>query len=195
MTRDNRLADYRSKRDPGVFGEPAGRRRSRGTGSMFVIQRHDASLHFDFRLEVDGVLASWAAPKGPSTDPRDKRLATRTEDHPLDYAEFDGVIPEGNYGAGTVIVWDIGEYHSETERDGQEVPMTYALADGHARIRLDGHKLSGSFALTNTRMRGDERNWLLVKVDDDGADRCPRPTTSQPESAISGRTNDELGRS
>ena len=123
---------------------------------MFVIQRHDASsLHFDFRLEVDGVLASWAVPKGPSTDPRDKRLATRTEDHPLDYAGFEGVIPEGSYGAGTVIVWDTVDYHNETEHDGATVPMA---------------KLRGSFALTQTKMRGDERNWLLVKIDDDGAE-------------------------
>jgi DNA ligase D-like protein (predicted 3'-phosphoesterase) len=196
MSRDRSLATYRSKRDPAVSGEPRGRGGKNRTGSLFVIQRHDASsLHFDFRLEVDGVLASWAVPKGPSTDPRDKRLATRTEDHPLDYAQFEGVIPEGSYGAGTVIVWDIGDYHNETERDGEPVPMAQALADGHARFRLDGHKLSGAFALTKTKVRGDERNWLLVKIDDDGADRRRKPASSQPESVLSGRTNDELAES
>jgi DNA ligase D-like protein (predicted 3'-phosphoesterase) len=195
MSGDAKLADYRSKRDPARSGEPTGRGRRKRAGTRFVIQRHDASsLHFDFRLEVDGVLASWAVPKGPSLDPRDKRLATRTEDHPLDYAEFEGVIPEG-YGAGTVIVWDIGDYHNETEHDGKPVPMAQALADGHARFRLEGHKLSGSFALTQTTMRGDERNWLLVKIDDDGADRRRKPASTQPESVLTGRTNSELGRS
>jgi DNA ligase D-like protein (predicted 3'-phosphoesterase) len=195
MSRDT-LASYRAKRDPAVSGEPTGSRKRERGAPLFVIQRHDAStLHFDFRLEVDGVLVSWAVPKGPSTDPRDKRLATRTEDHPLDYAEFEGVIPAGSYGAGTVIVWDTGEYHNETERDGEPVPMADALAGGHVRFRLDGHKLTGSFALTRTKMRGDDRKWLLVKVDDEGADRRRRPATSQLESVLSGRTNDELARS
>lgn len=193
MASKNRLADYRSKRDPATSGEPAGGPGPRRDRPLFVIQRHDASsLHFDFRLEVDDVLVSWAVPKGPSTDPRDKRLATRTEDHPLDYAEFEGVIPEGDYGAGTVIVWDIGSYRNETHRDGGPVPMAEALADGHVRVWLDGHKLTGAFALTQTKTRGDERNWLLVKVDDEGADRRRKPARSRPESVLSGRTNDQL---
>ncbi|HEX4220825.1 MAG TPA: DNA polymerase ligase N-terminal domain-containing protein [Pseudonocardiaceae bacterium] len=171
----------------------AGNRRGKGKDPMFVIQRHDAStLHFDFRLEVDGVLASWAVPKGPSTDPRDKRLAAQVDDHPLDYATFEGVLPEGSYGAGTVIVWDIGDYHNETRHDGEPVPMAEAIANGHIRFRLDGHKLTGSYALTRTAMGGDKRNWLLVKIDDDGADRRRKPTTSQPESVLTGRTNDQL---
>lgn len=103
MSEKNPLAAYRSKRDLERSGEPGGRRGHRGKRPVFTIHRHDAShLHFDFRLEVDGVLVSWAVPKGPSTDPRQKRLATRTEDHPLDYADYEGVIPEGNYGAGSV---------------------------------------------------------------------------------------------
>lgn len=196
MASKKRLADYRSKRDPATSGEPTGGRGPRRDELLFVVQRHDAwSLHFDFRLEVDGVLASWAVPKGPSLDPGDKRLATRTEDHPLDYAEFEGVIPEGSYGAGTVIVWDIGSYRNETEHDGEPVSMTEALDNGHARVRLDGNKLTGAFALTRTKLRGDERNWLLVKVDDDGADRRRKPARTQPESVLSGRTNDELAES
>jgi DNA ligase D-like protein (predicted 3'-phosphoesterase) len=160
---------------------------------MFVFQRHDASsLHFDFRLEVDGVLVSWAVPKGPSTDPRDKRLATRTEDHPLAYADFEGVIPDGQYGAGTVVVWDTGSYRNITERDGHPVPMGEAVEAGHVKVWLAGRKVTGAFALTRTKMRGDERNWLLVKMDDAGADRRRKPATSQLESVLSGRTNDEL---
>ncbi len=192
MTGREDLSDYRAKRDTASSGEPSGRDRVRGARARFVVQRHDASsLHFDFRLQVGDVLASWAVPKGPSLDPREKRLAARTEDHPLDYADFEGVIGEG-YGAGTVIVWDRGEFDNLTERHGEPVPIERALADGHLKFELHGHKLTGAFALTHTKMRGDERNWLLVKIDDHGADRRRRPTSTQNESVLSGRTNDEL---
>jgi DNA ligase D-like protein (predicted 3'-phosphoesterase) len=157
------------------------------------VQRHDAStLHFDFRLQIGDVLASWAVPKGPSLDPRDKRLATRTEDHPLDYADFEGVIRAGEYGAGTVIVWDAGDYENRTEKDGKPIPVEAALETGHLRFELHGEKLTGQFALTQTKMRGDDRKWLLVKIDDDAADRRRKPTTSQNESVLSGRTNQDL---
>ncbi|MER7082254.1 DNA ligase D, 3'-phosphoesterase domain-containing protein [Saccharopolyspora kobensis] len=183
------LGTYRRKRDLRRSGEPSGG--EPGDRPRFVVQRHDASsLHYDFRLEVDGVLKSWAVPKGPSLDPRDKRLATPTEDHPLDYADFEGEIPEG-YGAGTVSVWDTGTYRNDTERDGEPVPMADALAAGHVKVRLHGTKLHGDFALTRTDFRGKEQ-WLLVKVDDDGADRRRNPVSTQPESVRSGRTNDEL---
>lgn len=110
------------------------------------MQRHDASsLHFDFRLEVDGVLASWAVPKGPSLDPREKRLAIRVEDHPLHYADFEGRIGEG-YGEGTVIVWDTGTYENVTEKRGELVDVAAALEAGHVKVALDGHKLSGAYA-------------------------------------------------
>src|SRR3989440_7857226 len=129
---------------------------------IFVVQKPAAtSLHYDFRLEVDGVLKSWAVPKGPSTDPRDKRLAVEVEDHPLAYASFEGVIGEASYGAGAVIVWDTGPYRNITERDGEEVPLDVALDDGRASVWLEGEKLRGGDTLA--RM-GDGRKpqWLLI---------------------------------
>lgn len=184
----DKLRDYRRKRDLARSGEPSASRRS--SGSVFVIQRHDASsLHFDVRLQVGDVLASWAVPKGPSLDPREKRLATRTEDHPLEYADFEGRIPEPEYGAGTVIVWDTGTWTNVTEKKGEPVSAEDALRSGHLKFRLDGQKLTGCFALT--RMRGGE-NWLLVKIDDDGADRRRNPTSTQNESVVTGRTNADL---
>ena len=194
MTPDQRLDAYRRKRRTDVSGEPSGAHQVAPPADqpMFVVQRHDArNLHFDVRLEVDGVLASWAVPKGPSLNPADKRLAHRTEDHPLDYLDFEGRIGEG-YGAGTVIVWDIGTYDNLTEVDGAPVTAADALARGHIKVELHGHKLSGAFAFTHTRMAGDEANWLLVKVDDHGADRRRRPTSTQNESVLTGRTNFDL---
>ena len=156
-----------------------------------MIQEHDASsLHYDFRLEIGGVLVSWAVPKGPSTDPSDKRLAVRTEDHPLEYAEFEGVIPEDEYGGGAVIVWDTGPYRNLKE-DG-DVSMEDALEDGHLTVWLEGEKLRGGYALTQTEMRGDPKNWLLVKMDDGEADARRRPTSTEPESVLSGRTLEEV---
>jgi DNA ligase D-like protein (predicted 3'-phosphoesterase) len=158
---------------------------------IFVIQKHAArALHYDFRLEVGGVLKSWAVPKGPSTDPREKRLAMAVEDHELDYADFEGVIG-GDCGAGAVIVWDTGPYRNRTVRDGSEVPMDRALADGHAVVELEGHKLRGRYALTRTDTEPRER-WLLVKVRDDDADARRNPVSTQPESVLSGRTIEEV---
>lgn len=157
-----------------------------------MVQKHAASsLHYDFRLEVGDVLVSWAVPKGPSTDPREKRLAMAVEDHPLDYADFEGVIPEGQYGAGAVIVWDSGPYRNLTERDGREVPIDRALADGHAVVELEGEKLRGGYALQRLGGGGRER-WLLVKTRDDGADARRRPVSTQPESVLTGRTVEQV---
>jgi DNA ligase D-like protein (predicted 3'-phosphoesterase) len=151
----------------------------------FVVQQHHAtSTHFDFRLEVDGVYRSWAVPKGPSTDPGDKRLAMAVEDHPLSWGDFEGVIPQGSYGAGPVIVWDRGGYENLREE-----PMADALAAGHASFRLDGEKLRGGWSLR----RIDGRRWLLVKRRDDEA-AAGDPVRERPESVLSGRTIEELAR-
>jgi DNA ligase D-like protein (predicted 3'-phosphoesterase) len=192
MSRSDPVEDYRAKRDLRRSPEPAGRRRRRRRQPRFVVQKHAASsLHYDFRLEVGDVLKSWAVPKGPSTDPRDKRLAMAVEDHPLDYADFEGVIPEGQYGAGSVIVWDTGPYRNLTERDGREVPVEQALADGHAVVELDGEKLRGGYALTRIGTGSQER-WLLVKTRDERADARRRPVSTQPESVLSGRTVEQV---
>ena len=159
---------------------------------IFVVHKHAArTLHYDFRLEVDGVLKSWAVPKGPSTDPREKRLAVAVEDHALDYADFEGTIGESNYGAGAVIVWDTGPYANRTERDGEEVPIARALADGHAVVELEGRKLHGRYALTRTDTEPRER-WLLVKVRDEAADARRDPVSTQPESVLTGRTIEQV---
>src|SRR5437588_620823 len=159
---------------------------------IFVIQKHAAStLHYDFRLEVDGVLRSWAVPKGPSTDPRVKRLAVAVEDHSLGYADFEGVIGEGDYGAGAVIVWDTGTYRNLTVRGGKEVPIGRALDNGHAVVELEGKKLHGGYALTRTG-GGRREQWLLVKTRDSAADARRNPVSSQPESVLSGSTIEDL---
>jgi DNA ligase D-like protein (predicted 3'-phosphoesterase) len=188
------LETYRDKRDFRRSPEPAGRRSRRSREPLFVIQKHAAStLHYDFRLEVGGVLKSWAVPKGPSTDPREKRLAMPTEDHPLDYADFEGVIPEGQYGAGVVIVWDTGSYRNLTKRDGEEVPIERALEDGHAVVWLEGRKLRGGWALTRMPAKpGERERWLLVKKRDEEADARRNPVETQPESVLSGKTIEEL---
>jgi DNA ligase D-like protein (predicted 3'-phosphoesterase) len=179
---------YRERRDFSRTREPEGGKRQASDQPIFVIQKHDASsLHYDFRLEVDGVLKSWAVPKGPSTDPREKRLATPTEDHPLEYADFEGVIPEGQYGAGTVIVWDTGPYENITTRDERRVSTSDAIASGHLLVRLHGEKLKGGYVLQRMG-KHENADWLLIKIDDDAADARRKPTSTAPRSVLSGRT-------
>jgi DNA ligase D-like protein (predicted 3'-phosphoesterase) len=189
----NKLRAYRDKRDFRRTPEPKGRAgASKRDRPRFVIQKHDAStLHYDFRLEADGVLKSWAVPKGPSTNPKDKQLAVRTEDHPIEYMDFEGVIPEDEYGGGSVIVWDAGSYGNLSERRGEEISVADAIDRGHVSVWLEGKKLSGGYALT--RFRGEEQ-WLLVKMNDDEADARRNPTRSQPESVLSGRTIEDVAR-
>lgn len=180
-------SDYEKKRDFKKTPEPGGGKKRRNEDPVFVIQKHAAtSLHYDFRLEIDGTLKSWAVPKGPSTDPGDKRLSVRTEDHPLAYADFEGVIPEGQYGAGTVLVWDHGTFENITEKDGKPVPAKTALEDGHLLVCLHGRKISGGYAMQRIR-KGKNEQWLLIKMDDDDADARRNPVSTQPKSVKSGR--------
>ncbi len=191
------LAEYRKKRDFRRTGEPCGDAADgRWDGPIFVIQKHRASsLHYDFRLEVDGVLKSWAVPKGPSTDPREKRLAVMTEDHPLEYAGFEGVIPEGEYGAGTVLVWDAGVYRNVTyeDREGKgEQSVAEGLEHGFVEVCLEGEKIKGRYRLIHAKLGGQEKNWLLVKGRDDHADARRNPVSTEPESVLSGRTIEQI---
>ena len=190
MSANDSLNEYRSKRDFSRTPEPsgAGARPSEGD-ARFVVQKHAASqLHYDFRLEVDGVLKSWAVPKGPSTDPRVRRLAVPTEDHPLDYIDFEGTIPRDEYGGGTVIVWDTGTY-----RHLKEEPIAEALAAGKAEIWLEGRKLTGGYVLLRTGGgKEDEPNWLLIKMRDDHAADGGDITQESPDSALTGRTLDDV---
>lgn len=188
---DDKLKEYRRKRRPARSGEPAGERAESGSnGRLFVIQKHDASnLHYDLRLEVDGVLKSWAVPKGPSTDPRDKRLAIATDDHPLDYADFEGTIPDAEYGGGTVLIWDRGGYRN---RKADTAGMQACYENGLIEFDLDGHKLAGGYALT--RFRREQGQWLLIKMDDDAADARRNPVNTQRRSVDSGRTLHQINR-
>jgi bifunctional non-homologous end joining protein LigD len=185
------LAEYRKKRSFRRTPEPTGGKGGRGP-LRFVVQKHHASrLHYDFRLELDGTLKSWAVPKGPSLDPADKRLAMMVEDHPLDYRTFEGVIPEGNYGAGRVIVWDQGTYHAPNaaDRRGTERAVRDGLARGRVSFVLDGEKLRGEFALVKLR-RGAPNAWLLIKHGDEFA--TPDDVTAAERSVVSGRTLDDI---
>jgi len=188
------LQRYRQKRDFSRTPEPRGGQGDQGA-PRFVIQKHDASsLHYDLRLEADGALLSWAVPKGLSTDPRQRRLALPTEDHPLDYIHFEGVIPEGEYGAGTVLVWDTGDYENiKTDDDGNKVPLTRCREEGHITVWLHGEKLAGGYALIRTDSGGRER-WLVVKMDDDEADARRNPVSTEPDSVLTGRSLDDVRR-
>ena len=186
------LKDYQEKRDFQRTPEPPGGMGPASGAPIFVVQKHAARhLHYDFRLEVEGVLKSWAIPKGPSTNPQDKRLAVPTEDHPRSYAGFEGVIPEGEYGGGTVLVWDTGIYRNLTEKKGEAIPMGQALAHGHVKVWLEGSKLRGGYALTRFKTGKDE-SWLLVKANDDAADPRRNPVADEPQSVLTGRIIEEI---
>ena len=178
------LAEYKKKRRFSKTPEPGPQEKTSELGNIFVVQKHRATqLHYDFRLEADGVLKSWAVPKGPPMDPAVKRLAMQVEDHPVDYAEFEGVIPEGEYGGGTVMVWDIGVYAPENTDN-----VSRALAKGELKFVLLGKKLKGSFVLVRTR----ERQWLLMKHKDEYAKEGEDITETQPYSVLTKRTLVEI---
>ena len=179
------VEEYRRKRRFEATPEPRGKDRG-GHGNRFVVQEHHATrLHYDFRLEVDGVLKSWAVPKGPSLDPSDKRLAVLTEDHPLEYAKFEGTIPAGNYGAGEVIVWDEGTYEAEGA-----LPADKQLEKGELKFTLHGQKLRGSFVLVKLRWSKSGKpgkDWLLIKHRDASAEEGWN-ISEHAESVVSGRS-------
>lgn len=185
---DDQLQTYREKRDFSRTPEPDGSASaSKGSGNSFVIQKHDATrLHYDFRLELDGVLKSWAVTKGPSLNPSDKRLAVRTEDHPLDYGSFEGVIPDG-YGKGTVMLWDQGTW--EPQDDPHE-----GLKKGSLKFTLNGQRLTGGFALVRmkSKKKSDRENWLLIKERDDHIDEDNDPRDIWTDSVTSGRDFKEI---
>jgi len=177
------LSDYKKKRHFKKTPEPGPEKKTSETGRLFVVQKHRAShLHYDFRLETDGVLKSWAVPKGPSMDPSGKRLAMTVEDHPVDYADFEGVIPEGEYGGGTVMVWDTGVYAPENAKS-----VSAAIAKGELKFVMLGKKLKGSFVLVRTR----GRQWLLMKHRDEYAEEGEIAETA-PYSVFTKRTLAEI---
>jgi bifunctional non-homologous end joining protein LigD len=191
----DRLAPYRRKRDFARTPEPAGRQRSaeQVPAGRFVVQRHRARrLHYDLRLEVDGVLASWAVPKGPTLDPDVRRSAFHVEDHPLDYFDFEGVIPAGQYGGGDVIVWDAGTWQPHARRATGPVDPVRAIAEGELHFDLHGEKLHGRFALVRTRTDASgKEQWLLLHKHDEYAE-AGWDAEHHPRSVLTGRTNDEV---
>jgi len=186
LSKFGKLAEYNRRRRFDVTPEPSGKMgRMKKKELEFVIQKHRASrLHYDFRLEHDGVMLSWAVPKGPSLDPSNKRFAMQTEDHPIEYNQFEGVIPEGEYGGGTVMIWDRGTWKPEVE------DVDRALAKGDLKFTLYGQKLRGSWMLV--RMR--ERQWLLIKHRDKVASTID-VTAAKPRSPVSRRTLAGIARS
>jgi bifunctional non-homologous end joining protein LigD len=186
---DDPLARYNAKRDFAKTAEPKGEF-APGNGHSFMVQKHDATrLHWDLRLELDGVLKSWAVTRGPSLDPGEKRLAVRTEDHPLSYATFEGTIPKGEYGGGTVMLWDRGTWASVKGKDPRKT-----LAEGHLHITLDGERMKGEWLLIRLKPRGKERNenWLLRKIDDAHAGGTDTLTEEALTSISTGRTMQEI---
>lgn len=184
------LEKYKDKRNFDSTDEPKDKKQKRSE-KMFSIQKHDASsLHYDFRLENEGVLKSWAIPKGPSTDTSEKRLAVRTEDHPVDYIDFEGTIPKGEYGAGKVLLWDKGTYENITKKDGKLRSVDKSIEAGHLVFNLKGEKIKGGYSLKRINKVKDQ--WLFVKMDDEEADARRNPTSTEPKSVKSGKKLDEI---
>jgi bifunctional non-homologous end joining protein LigD len=195
-TRGDRLAEYRRKRDFSRTREPAGGKRKKAARLAYVIQKHAASrLHYDLRLELDGVMKSWAVPKGPSLDPKVKRLAIHVEDHPIEYNRFEGTIPAGEYGGGTVMIWDYGSYTSAGDEDDPEAALRAGYRKGDFKFVLRGKRLKGSWVLVRTKGRGErsrQQQWLLIKHRDETADPDIDPAEAYQTSARTGRTMDEI---
>jgi bifunctional non-homologous end joining protein LigD len=190
-----RLTEYRRKRDFTRTSEPRGGPRRPARKLQYVIQKHAAShLHYDVRLELDGVMKSWAVPKGPSLDPSVKRLAMQVEDHPIEYNQFEGIIPKGEYGGGTVMIWDRGSYSYGGDDEGDPVAaLRRGYERGELKFVLDGERLTGSWVLVRTR-RGDPRRaqWLLIKHRDEAAEPGSEVVEEYLTSAATGRTMEEI---
>lgn len=187
------LSTYRSKRDFSVTPEPSGDEipkkilKKKSSEPLFVVQKHRAThLHYDVRLQIGHVMPSWAVPKGPSTNPRVKRLAIRTEDHPLGYAYFEGIIPEGMYGAGEVMVWDIGTYKNIRKKTMQQ-----SLEEGKIDVIFNGKKLKGAYAFIRT---SPKKNWIFFKMNDEHADPLKSITVTENKSVLTGRTMSQIKR-
>jgi bifunctional non-homologous end joining protein LigD len=197
-TRSGKLTEYRRKRDFTRTREPIGGRRAKSARLAYVIQKHAASrLHYDLRLELDGVMKSWAVPKGPSLDPAVKRLAIHVEDHPIEYNRFEGTIPADEYGGGTVMIWDYGTYTAAGDQDDPEEALRAGYRKGDFKFVLRGKRLRGSWVLVRTKPRGDRSSqgqWLLIKHRDETADPDTDPTEIHQTSARSGRTMDEIAK-
>lgn len=185
------MKNYNEKRDFSKTKEPKDEpSKTRNKKPIFVIQKHDATnLHYDFRLEIDNTLKSWSVPKGPSTDPSVKRMAIPTEDHPLAYADFEGVIPQGEYGGGTVMIWDKGTIESnKKDKDGNVISLEKSFKNGSIEVILHGEKLKGGYNLVEMKGGKMKGNWLLMKQDDAEADARRNPVSTQAKSVVSGRT-------
>ena len=191
------MKTYNEKRDFSKTGEPKdGSYKNKGDNPIFVIQKHDATnLHYDFRLEIDNTLKSWSVPKGPSTSPSVKRMAIPTEDHPLAYADFEGTIPEGEYGGGTVMIWDRGTIESiKKDEEGNIISLEESYKMGSVEVELKGKKLKGGYTIV--RMKGGKMrgNWLLMKQDDKYANARKNPVETETKSAVTGRSLEEIAR-
>ncbi len=189
MAKTDPLGAYNAKRDFAKTSEPAGKAEPSESGDLFIVQKHDATrLHWDLRLEVDGVLKSWAVTKGPSPDPDIKRLAVRTEDHPMAYAEFEGTIPKGEYGGGTVMLWDRGSWAPVEGKSAKD------LDKGHLHFTLDGERMKGEWLLIRLKKKlGEKReNWLLRKLDDEHAEEGDALVDRELTSVLTGRSMAEI---
>jgi bifunctional non-homologous end joining protein LigD len=194
MKQPPKLAEYRQKRDFTRTAEPRGTARKKAQALAYVIQKHAAShLHYDLRLELDGVMKSWAVPKGPNLDPAVKRLAMQVEDHPIEYNAFEGTIPKGEYGGGTVMIWDRGTYTYGGDADDPVEGLRQGYAKGDLKIVLKGKRLKGSWVLVRTR-RGDPKRaqWLLIKHRDAAAEPGSEVVEECQTSVATGRTMDEI---
>ena len=190
----NSEKEYSDKRDFTKTTEPKPSGDGSGEHPVFVIQKHDATnLHYDFRLEINGTLKSWSIPKGPSTDPREKRMAIPTEDHPLSYASFEGTIPANQYGGGTVMIWDRGEIENlKKDENGKTISLSKSYDKGTIEIYMRGKKIYGGYALIKMKSGNMKGNWLLIKMKDEQADARRNPVSTETKSVVSNRTMHQI---